>query len=341
MAAISKFKYSAPINACAIVVDYIYMMATEAEDIIDGRKCANTKTQYRRKFLHFEKWIKERYPMCINEVNSTVNLLSVEKSHLMEFFGYICRKRDRNGAFIDPTVYQTFQHVSGYKSAIKDYFSNGNVSVAADIEKMLKEFFAGYQRKIALLKQDGVMSIVEGKLPLSFRGYKFLSCKAMEQTTDYSASIFSNFFLIMCWNLIARCVSVGSLMYNHITWENDSMVVVFPSHKGDKEGKRCSPKHVYANVAEPSICPILNFAIYIFTKGYDRDGAKTTIFAGDSESRFSKWLLKLCQSNNELLRSQGVDISMIGTHSFRKGIATFLSGTPGGPTAIAIYLRAG
>ena len=31
---------------------------------------------------------------------------------------------------------------------------------------------------------------------------------------------------------------------------------------------------------------------------------------------------------------------MIGTHSFRKGIATFLSGSPGSPTAIAIYLRA-
>ena len=174
------------------------MATTEAEEIIDGRKCANTKTQYRRKFLHFEKWIRDNYSMCINEVTSTVNLLSVEKSHLMEFFGYNCRKKDRNGAFVDPTVYQTFQQVSGYKSAIKDHFSNGMVSVAADIEKMLKEFFAEYQRKIALLKQDGVMSIVEGKLPLSFRGYKFLPCKAMEQTTDYSASIFLNFSLIMC-----------------------------------------------------------------------------------------------------------------------------------------------
>jgi hypothetical protein len=81
------------------------MATTEAEDIIDGRKCANTKTQFRRKFLHFEKWIRERYPKCINEVTSTVNLLSVEKSHLMEFFGYICRERNRNGAFIDPTVF--------------------------------------------------------------------------------------------------------------------------------------------------------------------------------------------------------------------------------------------
>ena len=117
------------------------MATTEAEEIIDGRKCANSKTQYRRKFLHFEKWIRERYPMCINEVTTTVNLLSVENSHLVDFFGYICREMDRNGAFIDPTVYQTFQHVSGYKSAITDYFSNGNVSVATDIEKDVKRVF--------------------------------------------------------------------------------------------------------------------------------------------------------------------------------------------------------
>lgn len=51
--------------------------------------------------------------------------------------------------------------------------------------------------------------------------------------------------------------------------------------------------------------------------------------------------MQKAEVNSETLRNQGVDISMIGTHSFRKGIATFLSGTPGGPTAIAIYLRAG
>ena len=114
------------------------MATTEALDIIAGRKCANKKTQYLRKFLHFEKWVKDNYPTCIDEITSTVNLVSVEKCHLMEFFGYICRKRDKNGAFLDPTIYHTFQHVSGYKSAIKDYFSDGNVSVVADIEKMLK-----------------------------------------------------------------------------------------------------------------------------------------------------------------------------------------------------------
>ena len=88
------------------------------------------------------------------------------------------------------------------------------------------------------------------------------------------------------------------------------------------------------------VCPILSLAIYLFTKGCDREGSKTTLFPRDAESKFSKWLRKICEANSETLRSQVLDISMIGTHSFRKGVP-ILSGTPGGPTAIAIYLCAG
>jgi hypothetical protein len=321
-----------------------------AETILDGRKCQNTRNSYQRKYEHFRMWMKEKYPLCFRESGSTLDLGTIEKSHLLEFFGHICKKKSNSGTYLHPIQYQSFQHVSGYKSAIKDHFANLNHNLKDDIEKFLKNFFGGYMRKIASLKQDGEMSIIEGKMPLSFRGYKYLAEKAtmsregndnVTSCRDEKLFIFAHFFLLLCWNLIARCVSVGSLMFNHVSWENDSLVIVFPSHKGDKDGKKALPKHVYANTMEPAICPILSFAIYLFTKGYDREGSKTTIFAGDAESRFSKWLRKVCDVNSETLMNQGVDISMIGTHSFRKGIATFLSGTPGGPTAIAIYLRAG
>jgi hypothetical protein len=258
---------------------------------------------------------------------------------MQDFFGYICKKK-KGGNYISPVVYQTFQNVSGYKSAIKDYISSSDCEIKPVIEKMFKSFLGGYHRKIASLKQDGAMSVIEGKQPLSFRGYKFHN-KALEHEGDYNLAIFSHFFLLLCRNLIARCVSVASLMYNHISWDGDSFVIVFPSHKGDKEGARSLPKHVYAKTEQPSICPILSFAIYVFTRGYDREGSKTRVFHKESESRFSMWLANLCEANKESLRNQGVDTSMIGTHSFRKGIATFLSGTPGGPPAIALYLRAG
>jgi hypothetical protein len=68
---------------------------------------------------------------------------------------------------------------------------------------------------IAKLKQDGVMPIVEGKQPTSFKRYKLLATKALEQCKDHNLAIFSHLYLLLCWNLIARCVSVGSLMYNH------------------------------------------------------------------------------------------------------------------------------
>ena len=311
-----------------------------AIEITAGRKCSNTKNQYRLKVEHFRKWVEIKHPTFLNG-DSTLNLASIDKIILREFFGHICQKKEKSGAYLHPVVFHAFQHVSGYKSAIWDYYSNMNVKVTEDILKMSKQFFEGYVRMIAKLKQDGVMSIVEGKQPMSFKGYKLLATKALEQCRDHNLAIFSHLYLLLCWNLIARCVSVGSLMYNHVSWENDSMVIVFPSHKGDQEGRNALPKHIYANIAEPHICPILSFAVYIFTRGYEREGSKRTIFAGDAESRFSKWLGNLCTENKDLLLNQGVEISMIGTHSFRKGIASFLSGTPGGPTAISIYLRAG
>jgi len=114
--------------------------------------------------------------------------------------------------------------------------------------------FNGYKRKIGELKQDGEMTSKEGKDPLSFSGYRFIARKALEQKDDLGLASFAWCFLLFAWNLIARCVSVSSLMYDHIWWEEDAMVVVFPTQKNDNENKRMSPKHVYANPNNPEIC---------------------------------------------------------------------------------------
>ena len=107
---------------------------------------------------------------------------------------------------------QTFQNFSGYKSAIWDYIARFNVDLAADFE-FWRNFFGGYQRKTSAVKQDGVRSIVEGKLQLTFKGWNILFVKAVDQSNGYDTSIFTNFFLIMSWNLLAKCISVVSLMY--------------------------------------------------------------------------------------------------------------------------------
>ncbi|ETV65067.1 hypothetical protein H257_18154 [Aphanomyces astaci] len=41
------------------------------------------------------------------------------------------------------------------------------------------------------------------------------------------------------------------------------------------------------------------------------------------------------------MSTYGVLVKDIGTHSFRKGVASELSNTPGGPEAVNVWLRAG
>ena len=53
------------------------------------------------------------------------------------------------------------------------------------------------------------------------------------------------------------------LMYEHISWQDDSLTVRMFVKKHDQEGKDCKPKHVFANPVKPSICPVLALAVYI------------------------------------------------------------------------------
>jgi hypothetical protein len=70
--------------------------------------------------------------------------------------------------------------------------------------------------------------------------------------------------------------------------------------------------------------------VHIFTRGYERQGSRRIFFPGDSvESKFSKWLSDIRKEKKDIVQSQGVEISMIGTYSIRKGVASSLIGAPG------------
>ncbi len=105
------------------------------------------------------------------------------------------------------------------------------------------------------------------------------------------------------------------LMYEHISWQDDSLTVRMFVKKHDQEGKDCKPKHVFANPVKPSICPVLALAVYIFTNGPLRPGAKMLVFSNTvAEDRFGKWLRGVMMSQESALQGMGMQISNIGTH---------------------------
>lgn len=83
-----------------------------------------------------------KHPNCLHE-DATLNLHLLDVAILREFLGHLCKKRDKHGDYLDPIVYHAFLHVSEYKSAVKDYYSNMVVKFSADILLMFEQFFEG------------------------------------------------------------------------------------------------------------------------------------------------------------------------------------------------------
>ena len=318
---------------------------TAAEGIISMRLMPKTREKYGRAVAHFVDYLRDHHGSSASYDADThdVNLISLTCDELKAYFSSIMRRRNEDGS---EGAYYAFQHVSGNKSALVDLYKQRRITIPDDIRLLMNEFFGGLKRKHAELRQDGEVPTTEGKAAMTFPGYKFVANKAVtanDGQADAVPYLFAWVFLVFAWNLMARSVSVAGIMFDHIGWANDCLTVVFPKHKGDQVGNNAAPKHVYANPSNPTICPILALAVMVFSNGMRREGTSRLLFGNmeKAESKFSKWLRALCAGIGDTLTTMGLVIVDIGSHSFRKGIATFLSGIPGGPTAIAIYLRAG
>jgi hypothetical protein len=116
------------------------------------------------------------------------------------------------------------------------------------------------------------------------------------------------------------------------------MVIDMSRQKADQTGEKITPKHVYANPFNPTVCPILSIALHLFSISFRPENEyKNLVYIGAPYDVFTKWL----SSSLEELELLGHSPKDFGTHSFRKGIATYCSGFIGGPSIIAIFLRAG
>lgn len=207
--------------------------------ILSQRLEGSTKLQYKRKIIHFETWVTHVCPELINEDLETeegelgVDYENVTAAVLQQFLSHISKKRNFKAetpeqpyVYLTPQKLQSVQHVNGYRSALVDKFRSLGVQLDFEHQTMFKGMITGYQRIIQKKKQNGEIEMHEGKYPLSFSGYRYLAKKAIAQTSDFPLAIFAHIFLLLCWNLLARCVSVSSIMYQHISWEEDSMVNV-------------------------------------------------------------------------------------------------------------------
>jgi len=303
-----------------------------ADEMIVNRVVEDTRHNYTLSFHFLSEHCKDHIPgSCDIEGNL---ILPMPDAVWQKLLKNMSQPIDSVGRV---RAYGTIQ---SYISSIKFFYQERGIDIPRLLNQNLSKWMDGYKRKIAILKVKGIMKNKEGKLPISYLQCARL-CEAALFAVDTRAvsSSFVHPFMILCWNMFARSCSVTDLHYHHLSWDNDALIIDMSKQKADQAGDRITPKHVYANPWSPAICPVLALALHIFGNAFRVEGGdKEKVFLSNSSyDTFSKWLALALKSMSNL----GFAPTDFGTHSFRKGIASFVAGFIGGPGIISIFLRAG
>jgi hypothetical protein len=158
-----------------------------------------------------------------------------------------------------------------------------------------------------------------------------------------SIHAFAHSVLTISWNLMCRVNNAVGICLEHLEWRDDALCVYFSHMKNDQTAERPrDPRHVYANPIHPEICPVLSLGIYLLC--FKPNSEVFNLYPGKSQAdRYGSILREMLQSQQRSdLEFRGINPSDIGTHSIRKGSATYASsGSTSGPSSQAIHLRAG
>ena len=94
---------------------------------------------------------------------------------------------------------------------------------------------------------------------MNFEVYKILCEELYNGKGD--DHFFAHAFLTMKWNLMARSDNYVNMHVHHIQWRSDSLIYYFGTSKGNQTVDRANnPWHVYSNLNNPKICPVLALA---------------------------------------------------------------------------------
>ncbi|DBA02540.1 TPA: hypothetical protein N0F65_011012, partial [Lagenidium giganteum] len=242
----------------------------------------------------------------------------------------------------DDGGYHVFATYPGHRSTFFNLFRDYHQSMSPELKRELSHHFRGLRNQIADAVGNGEGKVEVSKAPMTV---VMLSAIATGMLQSESRDVvFARTCMLLCWNLMSRATNMTSICYSHIAWGEDALRIYFAHMKNDQGGTRPKdPRHVHVNPFKHEICPILALGIYWAT--YSIDSTDCHLFPGHEQyDRFRKALRRalLIPSVRRHLEESGKDSSSIGTHSLRKGAATFASsGSTACPSAVAVHLRAG
>ena len=261
---------------------------------------------------------------------------------------------------IDPHKFEAvgfFAFLMTFKSASEHYFSystyDGKRSALMHMMKFdqhhiryqemdeLKKMMTGLRKSILQQKKDLGLSVSEGKDSMPFEAFK-LMCELMIKESTMEC-VFAVSWLTTQWNLISRSEATETISFSQIYWGGDHVKIFFPKHKSDQFGEqKDEPRHMYCNPVMPSVCAIRALGQYLICFPDVVSEGKRLFPGNDQRSRFNRVFHYILSKYSEVFLGIGVDPKDLGTHSIRKGAATYCcAGVHPGPPVVSVCLRAG
>ena len=268
----------------------------------------------------------------------------------MSTFKKKVKKKRRRGEVVrdgDVDEVEVRLSASSYESAcsaLSHLYTDAGLNkeaISPELWKKLSSYKKGSRRMGASEKKDFGLKLSEGKRPLSYQAYKRLATLLFR--SEKAEHIAAHAFLVLEWNLIARAENCVGAKIDHIHFHRDALLFNFAKTKTDQEGTKNidHPWHVYANPIDPAVCPLLALSRHIMVHPTILTG-QCNLFEGMSQyERFNRIFNDVVIEYREDFVALGICPEDFGTHSIRKGAATFVStGCTVSPPMASICLRA-
>lgn len=300
----------------------------------EGSLAKTTKRAYASKINVLREWLAVHHPSYIDENAKLGVKCPISEEILKAFVGHLLAgaEDETEVVIVDggATVAGSTKKLKpigpstlgNYISALTYLYKENGIEdkEASRLTRgTLKKCLAGVKRSDAEQRQKGELPAMEGKAPLTLTGYELIAKYAIASDTSSYAWL----YVVLCWNLISRSNNVGNLLFDHITWKDDALIVFLPKTKGDQEGENAFPRHLYANPENGALCPVLALAVHVFSASATPTNSRLQLFQlANPQAAFSNWLTELWkrieedESEERKKELTAVD-GGVGSHSFR------------------------
>ena len=334
----------------------------EAPDVvlrdIDNAQISQTKAfhrkvktmkDHRNRIQHVCNFIHEKYPQYSATMVRRLNIVDYGNSeknfftstHDIEYaslsadivLAFMGTKKNKGDGKIMSHV-----HIRKYHDALMFGAKEARVGFSEQYYMTVDGFLDNYRKEYADAKKHGNVDEEEAD-PISFNLFEMVCFWFL-----CSGNIFAWFFMMCCWNFMARTINVDGIGFRHITKGTDSIKVKYFGTKADQEGKNCTHKNIYANPFNPKVCFVTGMGVY-FALNASVLATRYTFFLsigakeGTASSNFCRFLGDVIQKNKVIVETH-LRLDHANAHGIRKGSGTHsTSCTTSPPSLVAVALR--